>query len=366
MSNALSENWQFTTMSIEDDDSRHGTGFLVGDTEPWGHDKPPKWSDPASRAYLVTARHVLGDNESVVAHTVGYKLRFNICGAGGLKTHEDLFEVCSSPRNFAVHQDPSIDVAVLDVTNLLARAGVGHFRFCPLTELANPVSLLAVACDAGDEAFVLGYPLNLKQGRSNLPLIRKGILATSPCRPLVEGTKQLRGFLVDGAILPGSSGSPVVAQSAHFHGGDLALTPSRPLLLGVVAQEWGRGELQRYHAGQLSNQGQAIDGYANLGFAHSASAIIETIVQLGHHQPTDFLKSDHDMNWAPQLGVPEWALEFSGSETDFDTAWRIMLRLYRDRLRAAGQAVNAEKYHDALEIMGPVQPGVRHLPGRHA
>jgi hypothetical protein len=224
-----------------------------------------------------------------------------------------------------------------------------------LSEIANPISLAAVDCDAGDDVFVIGYPLTLRQGHSNLPIVRKGILASSPRRQLVdvEEGSVIRGCLVDGAIMPGSSGSPVISTSTRFIGGDISVTPYRPLILGVVAQEWGRGKLQRYNAAHKLNQDVAVDGYANLGFAHSAGTIIETIAQLGHHGPKDFLRLDHE-NWAPQTGIPEWAVEFDGPFRDAVTIDRIMRRVNRDRMRRFGTPVILSEYHDAIEIMGPV------------
>lgn len=81
--------------------------------------------------------------------------------------------------------------------------------------------------------------------------------------------------------------------------------------------------------------------------------IIETVARLGHHEPKDFLRFNHDHHWAPELGVSEWALEFNGG-TDSVSARRIMLRLHRDRIRARGKPVMDSDFHDAPEIMGPV------------
>jgi hypothetical protein len=149
---------------------------------------------------------------------------------------------------------------------------------------------------------VLGYPLTLRQGVSNLPIVRKGVLATSPRRDLAESDGSLlRGFLIDGAILPASSGSPVVGTSSRFFAGDLSMTPGRPLILGVVAQEWGRGELARYNA--LRRDHVEIEGYANLGFAQSAATIIETIMTLGYHELCDFLRRDTDDKRPPETGI---------------------------------------------------------------
>jgi hypothetical protein len=79
------------------------------------------------------------------------------------------------------------------------------------------------------------------------------------------------------------------------------MTPGRPLILGVVAQEWGRGELARYNA--LRRDHVEIEGYANLGFAQSAATIIETIMTLGYHELCDFLRRDTDDKRPPETGI---------------------------------------------------------------
>jgi hypothetical protein len=186
--------------------------------------------------------------------------------------------------------------------------------------------------------------------------VRQGVLATSPRRALIDPdtNTELRGFLVDGAIMPGSSGSPVVSTSKRFVAGDLEMTPNRPLAVGVVAQEWGRGDLERYDASNRATNDIQVGSYANLGFVHFGSTIIETVSQLRQHAAKSFLALDHDQHWAPQTGIPEWALEFAGPFIDAVTMDRIQRRLHRDRIRAIGKPVIFKEYHDAPDIMGEV------------
>ena len=109
-----------------------------------------------------------------------------------------------------------------------------------------------------------------------------------------------------------------------------------------------------YDASNRATSDAQIGSYANLGFVHSGSTIIETIAQLGHHDARSFLALDHDQHWAPQTRIPEWALDFGGPSIDAITMNRIQLRLHRDRIRALGKPVVFDKYHDAPDIMGEV------------
>jgi len=112
--------------------------------------------------------------------------------------------------------------------------------------------------------------------------------------------------------------------------------------------------LERYDTANRRGSDTQVGSYANLGFVHSGSAIIETIAQLGHHDSRSFLALDHDEHWAAQTGIPEWSLEFSGPFIDAVTMDRIQLRLHRDRIRALGKPVIYMEYHDAPDIMGEV------------
>lgn len=71
----------------------------------------------------------------------------------------------------------------------------------------------------GDQINVIGYPAGIRHRMTNFPIIRSGIISSMIGEELQDEVKSpdgkrrkriLRGFLVDGAIIPGSSGSPVV------------------------------------------------------------------------------------------------------------------------------------------------------------
>lgn len=125
----------------------------------------------------------------------------------------------------------------------------------------------------------------------------------------------------------------------------------------------GRGDQARYDSSVGSDVTRPVVGYANLGFAHSASTIVETIVELGHHSIRDFLSHDHEQHWSQVLGVEEWALNMSGEEVDQQTATRVISRLYRDRARERGFFIQEADYFDIPELLGAVQPQVQSAYG---
>lgn len=79
---------------------------------------------------------------------------------------------------------------------------------------------------------VIGYPIGLWDEVNNLPIVRRVLAAT---RPGVD-YNGLPVFLVDAAIYPGSSGSPVVVLSEGMivDGASLMLGANRLMFLGIM------------------------------------------------------------------------------------------------------------------------------------
>lgn len=106
------------------------------------------------------------------------------------------------------HPDPSIDLCVMPIAPLLQDAARTDtkFFFSPLDK-----TLIPSADDIEDmlgleNITMVGYPNGLWDKSNNLPIFRKGVLATDYKRDW-NGKKE---FLIDAACFPGSSGSPVM------------------------------------------------------------------------------------------------------------------------------------------------------------
>jgi len=130
----------------------------------------------------------------------------------------------------------------------------------------------------GEDILVVGYPTGLTQGPTNHPIVRSGIIATqigSPFEDQVTGAgftrrRSLRAFLIDGATVPGASGSPVLLKpvSGRIIRGNVVLSVPPPLLLGIIAET--------KYTPVPATTAPAI-GFANLGLAFDAETIKETI-----------------------------------------------------------------------------------------
>jgi hypothetical protein len=134
-----------------------------------------------------------------------------------------------------------------------------------------------------DEVFIIGYPsLNkLKYHLNNFPFLRQGILASKIGEPLEDEFKDkktgkvrnriLRGFLIDGGVIPGLSGSPVILKPNHYRqiGKEIIYDYFPPLLLGIVSET-------RFI---FTDKFYGLDYYstANLGLAFDSITIKETL-----------------------------------------------------------------------------------------
>jgi hypothetical protein len=77
---------------------------------------------------------------------------------------------------------------------------------------------------------MVGYPISLWDSVNNLPLLRRGITATHP-KIDYRGKPE---FLIDAAVFPGSSGSPVYLYDfGAFHDGEESKLGTRIYLLGI-------------------------------------------------------------------------------------------------------------------------------------
>jgi hypothetical protein len=132
---------------------------------------------------------------------------------------------------------------------------------------------------SGDQINVIGYPAGIRHRMTNFPIIRSGIISSMIGEELEDEYKSLdgkrrkrilRGFLVDGAIIPGSSGSPVVLPPVSLRNvhGILQIQTFPLLLLGIIAES-------RY--APLITPTTDYLSFSGLGLAFDAQTIMETI-----------------------------------------------------------------------------------------
>ena len=262
--------WADATVLIETPNGGRGTGFLVA--RPLGQDR---WKN-----FLVTNKHVLDTDPAVRNAMKLVRLHLNVMKAG-VKSGEVVDYPLEDPSGkwWREHPEPDIDVLAINTVPL----------FNTLKDIANravPEEMFGLAAKrrelditAGEEIVVVGYPSGLRQGKTNSPLIRQGIIATRIGEELHEEqadstgavmTRVSRAFLIDGATIPGSSGSPVVFKpvTGRLLKGTIVMDIAPPLLLGVVAET---------RFAPINTGADIIPGFAGLGFAFDVETIVEVM-----------------------------------------------------------------------------------------
>ena len=140
-----------------------------------------------------------------------------------------------------MHPEPTVDLAILPIGEMLnLYQNKNQDLLCSLLssrdildkkEMLDSVSMI-------EDITVVGYPDGIWDQCNNKPIVRKGITAT-PIQLDFEGNPL---FLVDAAIYPGSSGSPVYLFNQGAYTSKNALIPGPRLkLLGIISRVYNHG-----------------------------------------------------------------------------------------------------------------------------
>lgn len=227
---------------------------------------------------IITNKHVVGDSP-IFSLQLHEQRDAPVKGPGR--------QVVTRPEEtlFVPHPDPDVDLGALLVGRLFERlqreeGWTPRGGFINESNLAGDGELRALS--ALEQVTMLGYPNGLYDAYNNAPVARRGITASPPWN-LYQGRQE---FLVDLAVFPGSSGSPVfIANEGSYSTPDGTLNiGNRFLVLGVL-----------YAGHQMTNHGEVIAAPAptthishvemrqmiHLGLCLRASRIVELKAQLG-------------------------------------------------------------------------------------
>jgi len=193
---------------------------------------------------IVTNKHVLKGADQIIA-----SLHF----ADGDRP-SGRFTPCAFPiaqGTHIFHPDPGVDLCALFVgpfLNLFAEAGTPIF--CAPTSLdIVPKEDDWEFFDAIEDVTMVGCPNGISDETNSLPLVRRGITATSLSKPY-NGKNE---FMVDMACFPGSSGSPIFIFDRHGYfdrrTGNQMLGAQRIVLVGIL-----------YAGPLISNEGKIVLG----------------------------------------------------------------------------------------------------------
>lgn len=267
MASAIESTWARATVMIETPLGSRGTGFFVG-----RNIGPDQW-----KIALITNKHVLHADPAIRASIQTIKLHLNVMNNGALAKYTLDYEIRNGTESAVVeHPDPDVDV--------LSIAGAAVFQSLP--NIANsfaPESMFATGpvrkkmdITAGEDVIVVGYPSAIRQGKTNSPLIRQGLIASRVGEELHEEAgivngqmtyRVSRGFFYDGAAIPGTSGSPIVLKptTGRRVGDNIMMGEVQPVLLGIVAET------------RFAPVGGSSMSFAGLGMAFDVETIVEVL-----------------------------------------------------------------------------------------
>lgn len=262
--NSITKKLLFNTVRVdtvlEDGSEGSGTAFVVSHAHPRG-----------TSTFIVTNRHLVdGVRRGGLVFTqkrngqpvFGQRFQLNI---------EDF------PHAWFMHPDPDVDLAIIPMRPLEQAArdqGVELYYHAIDSRLA-PDAATARALDALEDVLFVGYPSGVWDQTNLMPILRRGTTAT-PMALDFEGRKE---FLIDAAVYPGSSGSPVFVYQPD------AMRPTQGggrkfLFAGVVAAVFFREEANHLVPAPVpaNNHGMVMGSeMIDLGLVIKAEAVLEVI-----------------------------------------------------------------------------------------
>lgn len=267
----ISLTWVHATIRVENEWGKGGTGFLV----------IRKINGKQGKVFLVTNKHVIHPDPQAREKALSLTLYLNIREKDGTILGKS-FQVSlieDDHKLWREHPNMNVDVLAIDVTSLINGNPNLENRGADYSLFATPAILKEENITEGEEVLILGYPLGLFHTKIHSPLVRQGIVATKigekiqiRLRLPSGGTQRVEipGFLIDAAIIPGSSGSPVVLKPiiGRKVKDRVEMGMATPYLLGIVSAT---------ETAAIRMEGYAFPTLAGLGIVFDAATVQETI-----------------------------------------------------------------------------------------
>lgn len=263
--NSITKKLLFNTIRVdtvlEDGSEGSGTAFVVSHAHARG-----------SYTFIVTNRHLV---DGVRRGGLVFTQKRNGQPAFGERFQLNIEDF---PHAWFPHPDPEIDLAIIPIRPLeqAARDQGVELYYHVIDSRQAPDAATLRAMDALEEVLFVGYPNGVWDQVNLMPILRRGTTAT-PIALDFEGRPE---FLIDAAVYPGSSGSPVFIVQND------TLRPNQNvgrkfIFAGVIAAVFFREEANHLVAAPVpaNNNSAMVMGseMIDLGLVIKAQAVLDVI-----------------------------------------------------------------------------------------
>lgn len=175
---------------------------------------------------IVTNKHVVKDARKII-------LKFSTSlEEKSTPGKQQTIDIEVNRNAFIMHPDNDVDLCLIPIADILNHKFEQNLYMFFLTKeniIAN--DYIQSSISNIEDITLIGYPDGIIDEYNNLPIVRKGITATS----LKYDFNNKKEFLVDSAIFGGSSGSPVfIFNQGSYSIGNTLYAGDRLLLIGIV------------------------------------------------------------------------------------------------------------------------------------
>ena len=265
--NSIAKRLLFNTIRVDtelmDGSAGSGTAFVVSHAHPK--------AGRGTHTFIVTNRHLVdGVRRGGLVFTQG-KNGQPLLGQRFQLNIEDF------PQAWFLHPDPAVDLAVIPMRPLeqAANAQGVELYYQVIDSRLAPDAHTLQALDALEEVLFVGYPSGVWDQVNLMPILRRGTTAT----PMVLDFEGRAEFLIDAAVYPGSSGSPVFVYQPDAIRGQ-ARAGTKFIFAGVIAAVFFREEANHLVPGPVpaNNQGTVMGSeMIDLGLVIKSQAVIDVM-----------------------------------------------------------------------------------------